>query len=336
MTRTLITGGAGFIGYHLTRALAADPDHDIDVVDNWFRTRRADDAFEALIKLANVQFMEFDITQPREWDKLDRSYDQIYHLAAVNGTRYFYEIPHEVLRVNLLGVLNALRWLTKGTFPGKLVFASSSEIYAGVNEVGTLPIPTPEDVASAFGDLTNPRISYGVSKLAGELCVRHTAAAHGWRWAIVRYHNVYGPRMGQEHVIAALCERLIRRDNPLKLYGADNRRAFCFIDDAVQATRLVMESDHANGEVVNIGNADEELSILQLVQRCARYAGYLPQIEEMPAPAGSTMRRCPEVSKLFRLTGFRARVGLDEGLAKTYQWYAAQRTVPVPTEIEHQ
>ena len=319
--RALITGGAGFLGFHLAKTLAVQ-EIQVTVVDNWFRTQRPDQGFTDLCASQNVRFIQMDVTDQEAWDRLEGPYDEIYHFAAVNGTRYFYDIPHEVLRINLLGVLHLVRWLGQRPFGGKVLFASSSEIYAGLEQVAAVPIPTPETVPSAFADVANPRISYGVSKLAGELCLRHCGRANGWRWVIVRYHNVYGPRMGREHVIPTLCGRLLRREDPVVLFGASNRRAFCYIDDAITATRLVMESPRTDGEVINIGDDREELSIEALAKRLIRHAGYQPRIEVSDAPEGSAVRRCPDVSKLHRLTGFAPHVGLDEGLGITYEWYS--------------
>lgn len=324
----LVTGGGGFIGLHLARALAAQG-RTVVVAENWSRTGGPDEDVKQLRAQPGVTFVDADLSEAGGWRRLPEGIDQVCHLAAINGTRFFYEKPYEVLRVNLLATVHLVDWLAATGFQGKAVFASSSEVYSGLHAMGALPLPTPETVGSAFADLANPRISYGVSKLAGELCVRH--GARGWRWSIVRYHNVYGPRMGREHVIPELCERLNRREDPLKLFGATPRRAFCYVDDAVQATQRVLETPSTNGEVINIGNDTEEVTIRDLAERLIRLSGYRPSLEEAPAPEGSTMRRCPDLAKLRRLTGFTPAVALDEGLRRTWAWYGAHQAAAAGT-----
>lgn len=327
MRRILVTGGGGFIGFHLSRHLAEQPDVELTIADNWFRAGAPDGEIETLRRRPRVRVASLDLTSRAEWDELSvgGTYDEIYHLAAINGTRFFYERPYDVLRVNTLGCVHLVDWLsaTEKFARSKVVFASSSEVYAGLEAMGRLPLPTPETVGSAFTDLANPRISYGVSKLAGELAIRHGAARGGRSWVILRYHNVYGPRMGTEHVIPALCERVARREDPLRVFGAEQRRAFCYVDDAVEATRQLMERP-VSGEVVHVGNPADEVTMEDLAVRVAACAGYQPALERVLAPAGSVSRRCPDVAKLQRLTGWQPRVALDEGLARTYRWYAEQ------------
>jgi len=328
MTRVLVTGGGGFIGLHLARALAAEA-HEVIIADDWSRAGAPDEDVEQLCARSRVRRVDVDLTDSTAWQRLPTDIEQVYHLAAINGTRFFYERPYDVLRVNILTVLHLQEWLAASAFRGKVVFASSSEVYAGLHAMGHLPLPTPETVGSAFPDLTNPRISYGVSKLVGELSIRH--GARGWHWSVVRYHNVYGPRMGHEHVIPELCTRLLRREDPLRLFGAAPRRAFCYVDDAVRSTRAVMETRATDSQVLHIGNEQEELSIRDLAERLARVAGYQPQIEEAPAPEGSTMRRCPDTANIRQLTGVVPTVGLEEGLRRTFDWYAARRPAAAET-----
>ena len=104
----------------------------------------------------------------------------MYHLAAVNGTRYFYEMPHEVLRINLLTTINVLDWFSQGRV-GKILFASSSETYSGSQRLINIPIPTPENVPLAIDDIYNPRFSYAASKIAGELLFIHYAKKYGFK-----------------------------------------------------------------------------------------------------------------------------------------------------------
>src|SRR5262249_4837446 len=107
--------------------------------------------------------------------------------------------------------------------------------YAGGVEAGTVPVPTPEDVPLTIADPAAPRFAYAVSKLLGEVAFVHGARAKGITCVIGRFHNVYGPRMGTDHVIPEMSLRAIRGDDPFVVYGADQYRAFCYVDDAVEA-----------------------------------------------------------------------------------------------------
>lgn len=318
MTKVLITGGAGFIGYHLTRLLAGE-DYEVTICDNLFRGK-IDSDLKELCEHGNVKFINCDLVERGELKKLEGEWDYIYHLAAINGTRYFYEIPHEVLRVNVLSLINLLEW-ARDAHAGKILFASSSEVYAGTARAFDLPVPTPENVCLTIDDVYNPRLSYAGSKIIGELFMINYSRAYNLPITIVRYHNIYGPRMGYEHVIPGFCMRILGQENPFKIHGATETRAFCYIDDAIKATRKVAEVEGTSGEIIHVGNSDEEIKIIDLARRMFALSDFYPTVESLPAPEGSVKRRQPDISKLVQLTGFRPQVSLNEGLLKTLEWY---------------
>ena len=244
-------------------------------------------------------------------------------LAAVVGVRNVERDPSRVMRTNTLALLHLLDWL-----PGQgetLFLASTSETYAGSVARGLAPVPTAEDVPLLIEDVAAPRAAYAISKLAGEAAVLHAARARGLRCVIGRFHNVYGPRMGADHVIPELSLRAIRREDPFRVYGAGQRRAFCHVGDAVEATLRLMSADGALGRIVNIGNDTEETLIEDLLALVLRCAGHRPAIERVPAPAGSVDRRCPDLTRLRALTGFAPKVSLETGVAETFAWYRAWR-----------
>ncbi len=318
--KALITGGAGFIGFHLAKHLASEG-YDVTILDNFARGANDEDLKE-LIEKKNVSFIKADITKSDVCSQLDEYYDQTYHLAAINGTENFYNIPHKVLKVGILGTLNILDWFSKSK-KGKLLFSSSSETYAGALKIlgNKFPIPTPEEVPLVVDDPKNIRWSYGGSKILSEVAIHSYAKVFGLRkWAIIRYHNIYGPRMGYEHVIPQFIERTIKKVSPFKIYGGNETRTFCYIDDGVRATRLVMENENSDSQTIHVGRSDGEVKIIDLAKIIFRVASYEPQIEILPAPEGCVMRRCPDICKLTNL-GYKAVVDLDDGIKKTYDWY---------------
>jgi len=318
--KTLVTGGAGFIGFHLGKFLA-DKGYNVTLLDNFARGSE-DEELKQFLEKDNVNFIKADLTNTEFFSKLDREYDQIYHLAAINGTENFYNIPHKVLKVGILGTLNMLDWFVNSG-KGKFLFSSSSETYAGALKLlgDKFPVPTPEEVPLVIDNPSNVRWSYGGSKILSEIAVHSYSKAFNLKnISIIRYHNIYGPRMGYEHVIPQFVERIIKKKDPFEIFGGQETRTFCYIDDGVKATNLVMESDITNNQTVHIGRSDEEIKIIDLANMLFDISGFHPHVDIKPAPTGCVMRRCPDISKLSAL-GYRPKISLKEGVTKTYEWY---------------
>ena len=311
--RALLLGGAGFIGLHLARRLVSDG-HEVTIVDDFSRGRHDPD-FAAVRDHDAVTVLAGDLTDPAFYRTLPHGWDQVYLLAAVVGVRNVERDPARVVRVNTLAVLHTLDWIAPGE---RLFFASTSEVYAGGVSAGLIPVPTSERVPVHVEDVRAPRFAYGISKLLGEAAVAH---APGVPAVTGRFHNVYGPRMGADHVIPELSLRAGRREDPFRLYGADQYRAFCYVDDAVEAMVRLMACDAAVGETVHIGNDTEETNIGDLARLVLRVAGHQPALEPVPAPTGSVARRCPDLTRLRALTGFEPTVSLEEGVRRTFAWY---------------
>jgi UDP-glucose 4-epimerase/UDP-glucuronate decarboxylase len=316
--KILITGGAGFIGFHLAKYLAVS-NSDVTICDNFFRGKMDSD-LKNLVQKENIKFVKCDMTNKKDLDRLEKDYDYVYHLAAINGTKYFYEIPHTVLRVNLVSLLNLLDWIID-TDCKRVMFLSSSEVYAGTPDK---PIPTPEDVMLTINDVKNPRNSYAGSKITGELLCLNYARMEGLGITIIRPHNIYGPRMGFEHVIPELIMRILRKEDPFKIYGGDQTRAFCYIDDFVKGIELAAKSPKSKGEIFNIGNDREEISIVDLAKKMFKLFKFTPELKILEPPSGSVDRRCPNIDKAKRFLGYEPRIDLNYGLMKTYNWYSQQ------------
>jgi len=324
MKKILITGGSGFIGYHLAKYLAARPDIELVLVDNFFRSQ-IDEDLKNLMSGGKIQMLNLDLTDPKSYEQLGNGYDQVYHLAAVNGTGLFYEIPHEVLRINTLSLIYMLEWFRKENAGGKFCFTSSNEAYAGaLKAFGQLPIPTPENVPLVVADTYNPRWSYGSSKLIGEMFVIHYARAYNFRALIVRPHNFYGPRAGYKHVIPEWCQKIMDKVDPFLIPGADETRTFCFINDAVKAMTMLMDSSETDDqpiETVHIGDT-REIKISDLAELMFEVTGFRPsQIKKEASLPGSVSRRLADIGKINKLVGWQPQTPLAEGLKLTYDWY---------------
>lgn len=326
MKKILITGGAGFIGYSLSLHLLKThgTDTELVLVDNLQRGS-ADAEFTELLKNPSVRFLNLDLTDPSSYKKFGGGYDYVYHLAAVNGTKYFYQMPHETSRINLLTLIYILEWFRTENPGGKICFTSSNEAYAGgLNAFNTLPIPTPENVPLVIEDPFNPRWSYAATKLMGEVLMIHYAAMYKLRALIVRPHNFYGPRAGYDHVIPEFSMRILGKVDPFPIYGADDTRTFCYIEDAVRAMQMLMDSSKTDKqpiEVVHIGDV-EEITMRDLAEKMFVVGNWKPKIIEVKdSPHGSVKRRLADVTKLKNLVGWQPRVSLSEGLEKTIQWY---------------
>lgn len=324
--KILITGGAGFVGYHLAKHLLASGEVLLTFVDNLQRGRMDAD-FKSLLEDNRVTFIEADLTDPASYEKLGNSYEHVYHLAAINGTKLFYKMPEEVLRINTLSLIYILEWFRRENAGGKILFTSSNEAYAGgLNAFGVLPIPTPEDVPLVIEDPYNARWSYAATKLIGELFLIHYAAKYKLRSVIVRPHNFYGPRAGYDHVIPEFSARISSKTDPFSIFGADETRTFCYIGDAVSAMQQLMDSPKTDGlpiETLHIG-AEEEITMRELAEKMFSITDWRPKaLDIKTAPEGSVKRRKADISKIYSLIGWKPETPLDDGLRRTHEWYVA-------------
>jgi UDP-glucose 4-epimerase/UDP-glucuronate decarboxylase len=255
-------------------------------------------------------------------DTLAGPWDAVFHLAAIVGVRYVSEHPYDTVASNMKSTLAVLDHVIEHRARAVL-FASSSENYASGVDLGFVPVPTPENVPLVISDVALPRWSYAASKLAGESAVFGAAPLGGFTPLVVRFHNVYGPRMGPTHVIPEMLERCARRVDPFPIFGSDQTRSFLHVADAARALVTVMQAAlSASGGIVNVGSS-RETKIGDLARKIFEVTGFHPEVREESAPPGSVGRRVPDVGKLAAL-GFRPEVSLEAGLAECWRAWQAR------------
>lgn len=309
--RIVITGGAGFIGTTLARRLVDA--NEVIAVDNLHRNSLEGTSLE---RHENFRFVQGDVLDGPALTEIVRGASHLVHAAAIAGVDTVRESPVRTMRVNLIGTYNALEaaLATKDTIERVIEF-STSEVF------GTYAYKVDEEHVTTQGSVGEARWTYAVSKLAGE----HMAHAYhdelGLPTVSVRPFNVYGPgQIGGGAIRAFIETALAGRD--LVIHGDGSQiRAWCYVDDMVDALLLALEHPNAVGESFNIGNARSAVTIYDLAQRIKRLTGCPGELVFEPLHYTDVELRVPNVEKARRLLGFEAKVELDEGIERTIAWY---------------
>lgn len=315
--KALITGGAGFIGYHLTRELL-DCGYQIVLTDDF--SRGVEDRFlKEIEKDPNVRFVSADLTVRENVMSLDRDFDFIYHLAAIIGVQNVLNHPYDVLKKNVELLILMIDLAREQKNLKRFVFTSTSEIYAGTLQFYEMEIPTPEHTPLTVTPLEHPRTSYMLSKIYGEALLRQS----GIPFTIVRPHNFYGPRMGMAHVIPELLKKVYFAENgkDVEVFSVDHKRTFCYIGDSVKMMRMLAETEGAQGEAFNVGNESPEVTIQTVAETVIKIVGKPMGINAKPATEGSPVRRCPSMAKTTACIGYEGNITLEEGIRRTFEWY---------------
>lgn len=316
--KVLILGGGGFIGSAIAKILTARHNYDITIADIFIRNQ--DDAsFMSFIKSESIKLIKGDFTIPSMFDSLDKDYEDFYMLASMIGVNNTLEIPHEIIRVNTALIFNSLEWLKKTTVKNVL-FTSTSENYAGTTDRFAYQIPTAEDVPLCIDPIDHPRFTYAVTKMLGESGFMNYARIFGFKCKIIRYSNIIGPNMGFKHVIPHLVQRFLENENPYRVFGSNQTRSFCYIDDGALGTILAMENENAVNEIFHIG-AEEEITIEDLIKEVGKYFNYTGKYISAPSFPGSVSRRCPDITKAKTMLGYLPITKWQDALIPTIEWY---------------
>ncbi|MFB6362110.1 MAG: GDP-mannose 4,6-dehydratase [Halobacteriales archaeon] len=314
----LVTGGAGFIGSHLSQALL-EAGHAVTVIDN------LDPYYEVGIKERNVdysrgiggdryRFVEGSITNEAQLRSLfaDRSFDMVYHEAAQAGVRTSVENPQKPHAINTTALLTLLQ-LADEHGVERFVNASSSSVYG-------VPKALPYDEAHP----TEPQSPYAVTKLAAEHYARVWNDLYGLPTVNLRYFTVYGPRMRPNMAITNFTSRCLNGEPPVIYGDGQQTRDFTYIDDVVDANLSLLETDVADGETLNIGSTDN-LTIQALAEYIIEETGADVDPVFDSAKAGDARHTHADVSKARELLGYDPSVDIREGVSRFIDWYQENR-----------
>lgn len=304
VTRILVTGSAGFIGTAFVRRLLQE------------RTKKHLEVRAFDVRPTQVEecsSIQGSILDPPCLERAMQGCDMVVHLAAYLGVRLSDRNRLKCLDINITGTKNVLdACVANGV--RKLIFISSSEVYG---ENGASPVSETSSL--------RPQSVYAVSKLAGEEYVKAYATQYGFDYTILRPFNVYGPGQTAEFVIPRFVRAAIEGRAPL-VYGTGQQvRAFCSVDDIVEGLTLTLFSPDATGEVFNLGNDSEFISILDLghkIVALSKNRGPAPQLVPYEQSDRTLERdviwRVPQIQKAKQVLSYAPKVGLDDGIFRFF------------------
>jgi UDP-glucose 4-epimerase len=320
MRRVLVTGGAGTIGAAVIRRLLRDPEWEVRVSDQrpaptWMRE--------------GCEVHTGDLRVLEEARAATAGCTHVIHLAAiVGGIANFHKLPHTLTEVNN-ALYNAVVRAALDEGVERFTYVSSSMVFERATQY-----PTRED---HLPDCPVPLSAYGFSKLTGEVYCRAAHDEHGLPYTICRPFNAYGPgempdaEPGIAHAVPDLIRKSLARLRPLPIFGTgEHTRTLTHVDDIADGIVVAAGHPAALNEDFNI-SADRELTVADIARICWAAVGNDPaelEFEHLPSFEVDVVRRWPSVEKAERLLGWKARIGVEEGIAATAAWLREQEGVP--------
>lgn len=309
--KAVVTGAAGFLGSFLSEELLSKG-YDITGIDNFFRGKK-----EYLPQHKNFTFYELDLVKESnrfiEIVKKEKT-ELMFHYAAINGTKYFYDIPYQVINDNVRITQNVLN-ACKNSKVKKIIYASSSETYGE-----PLEIPTPETHPILLNIQTD-RDSYASSKAICDFYVKLFAKENNIDFLILRIFNTYGPHMDTSEyaqVIPEFINKMFNDDQFTIIGNGEHTRSFCYVSDHTRLVRKLAEN--VSNEIVNVGN-DKEIRIVDLAETIHKMENKEFNPKYLPEREYDHKRRRPDISKLKKLINDYPKISLEDGLKKTIEYY---------------
>jgi UDP-glucose 4-epimerase len=311
--RTLVTGGAGFIGSTLVDRLLAEG-HEVDVVDDLSHGNLANLADARADRARRFSFHRLDIRSPAIVELMEmRKPEVVFHLAAQADVRVSVQKPAFDAEVNVIGSLNV--------FQGALAAKSRKVVFAGSG--GTL-YGSLEEIPVKEGHPQRPESPYGVSKKAAGDYLFYYREVHGLEYTVCALANVYGPRQdphGEAGVVSIFAGKLLEKERPTIFGDGGQTRDFVFVDDVVDA--FVRAADKGGGLILNIGTG-VETSVQQLYDTMARLAGYREGAHYSPSRPGELMRSALDPTRAGIHLGWKPWTSLEDGVGRTMDYFRAQ------------
>ncbi len=310
--RIVITGGAGFIGSTLAGRLASA--NQIVLFDNLTRNTIQ---HTGLQDNPNISLVQGDILDPVAVAKAVEGADVVVHAAAIAGIDTVIKAPVRTMEVNMIGTANVLRAAQLAGVRDRVIEFSTSEVF------GSMAYRVSEESHAVAGSAGEARWVYAVSKLAGEHLAHAYFREHNLPTVTLRPFNIYGPGQTGEGAIQIFIRKALK-DEPINIYGDGTQiRAWCYVDDMVDALMLALERPEAVGESFNVGNARAVTTIFGLAEIVCRVLGSTSEIVFKPPLSADIELRIPETKKAENLLGYKAKVDLEEGIRRTADWYRA-------------
>jgi nucleoside-diphosphate-sugar epimerase len=312
MKRVCITGVAGFLGSHLAKEQLKKGNQVIGI-DNLYSGKMENLA--EFIDHPQFTFILFDVSQIDVLELKElQDVEEIYHLASPASPKFYMAAPFETIAVNTIGLRNMLEVVRKNK--GRLLFSSTSEAY-GDPEVH----PQPEEYRGNV-NTWGPRACYDEAKRLGEVFCYEYIQRYQLKAKVVRIFNTYsaGLRNDDGRVISNFVNQALTGQD-ITVYGDGlQTRSFCYVDDNIRALQLVMENDHAVGEIINIGNP-KEYTILEVAEMVLRLTGSKSNITFHELPKDDPKVRRPVITKAQTILGWQPEIDLEEGLRRTIEVY---------------
>lgn len=308
MARILITGGAGFIGSHLTDRLL-QKGHYVIVLDNLHTGRTVN--FVAHRDNPNFEFIRHDVTLP-----ILLEVDEVYHLACPASPVHYQSNPVKTVKTNVIGTINMLG-LAKRVH-AKFLLASTSEVYGD-------PLEHPQQ-ESYWGNVNpiGPRSCYDEGKRVAETLTVNYQTSHSLDTSIVRIFNTYGPRMlfDDGRVVSNFVVQALKGET-ITIYGkGDQTRSFCFVSDLVDGL-IALQGKADEHQPVNLGNPNE-MTIVELAELIKELTGSASKLDFRELPTDDPTRRKPDISRAKKVLGWEPRISIREGLLQTIADFEAR------------
>ena len=308
--RILITGSAGFIGFHLSKVLLARGDEVVgfDNLNSYYDPKLKEARNEILKKQSGYTFVQGDIRDRDAVCDITKGVDRVCHLAAVAGVRYALEHPEEYIDNNIVGFFNVIDAVRRNNIPG-LIYASSSSVYGGNDN---LP-------ASEEDRVDNPVSLYGENKKENEMLAHTYHHLHGIPVTGLRFFTVYGP-YGRPDMALFLFTEAILKGNTMQIFGEGKmQRDFTYIDDIVAGTVAAIDKNY-DEEVFNLGCGRKE-ELMDFVTTIEKACGKEGKKEFLGMQPGDTRASLADVSKAREMLGYEPKTKISEGIPKFVSWY---------------